>query len=254
MLRAVSPRQEELAHRLFRGAVEPPRSAVAQDGSPDPVPEVLQLGLPGVVGGAVVQEVVDQLVERSQFDPELAEVASRSDGRVPDHPVRQPRRRPEERTALGPHHFQVPVRRAPARRHLPLHPLALHGGFHGLGERGHKLLRPGHERDPVASGQIEVPREEGGARAPVAHQGTGVAALEAAVEDVVVVERRLVRHLHRQAAEPEAVGETLAPFRRHERDSGARPEQLAAQGRHGNPPAGSRPGCPGEPRFDEAAD
>ena len=95
MFGTVSPLPEELAQRLFGGEIEPPGSAVAEHGGPDPVPEVLQLGLAGIVAGAVVQEVVHQLIERPEFDPELAEFARRPDGCAIARPARQPRRRPE---------------------------------------------------------------------------------------------------------------------------------------------------------------
>ena len=242
---------EELPHRGFGGLLEPLRPAFSEHGGPDPVPEVLKPGLAGCLLRAVVQEVVDQLVERPELDPQPGELAggpARS-----GHPRRQPRSRPEQRAALGPHHLLVLVRRVAARRRLALHPLAPNGRLHRFHERHQELLRLGHERDPVASGQVEVARQERRPRPLGPQQGGGVAAFGAVVEHVVVVERCLVRHLHRQAAQPEAVGETVAPVRRHERQGGARPQQLSARGRHDDSPARGLPARPGQPRLDEAA-
>ena len=95
MFGTVHPLPEKLAQRLLGGEIEPPGSAVAEHGGPDPVPEVLQLGLSGVVAGAVVQEVVHQLIERPEFDPELAKFPRRPDDFALARPARQPRRGPE---------------------------------------------------------------------------------------------------------------------------------------------------------------
>ena len=191
---------------------------------------------------AVVQEVVDHLVEGADPAPDFpgrtrryARSRSGQDGRSP-----------EQLPGLSADHGPVPLFiQGPAPEAL-LGKLAGDGPLHRLHEGPHEGRVPGQDRRPVGAGQVEVAQDEGRTEPLLTDGGrTGSPGL-GAVQDVVVQKGGFVDHLDGQPTHPESVVDRASKFGGEERPGHRRPEKLALQRRHRDAIPFQHAGRPGE--------
>ena len=205
--------------------------------------EILERHLSTVCPRAVVQEVVHHLVQASQVGADGphgfgGSDAKKTGGQGEDTPEKLPRLPGDDAAVFC---FGQNPALSPLLGDLPSH-RALHSPDEDLQKPGR--FRGGSR--PVGRRQEVVTQDQGGPDTSRCRQGGLSSAFRSLVQDIVVKERGLVHHFHRQGSPPEPVIQIRTELLGNGEVGYQGPEYLPVQGRPWQACLGQAPRQPGE--------